>query len=241
MVQPDPVVALTMAADTMEAGGAAESLDDLFLRFEACGVMLRVDLRVTPTMAKAPTLAQWELDLLRTVERVVRLGHIERVDRHEIVLTDGSVSLTPRSLVVHCAAPGLKYPPRVPIWDADQIRLQTIRAGFPCFNAALTGYVEATRDDDQERNRLCPPNVLPDTTASWARMQVWGSMASRSYSAEPDIAAWTSDCALNPVRIDAAQRSEPAVQTAAARLAAHTERGLARMNELAQGRLQEGR
>ncbi len=51
---------------------------------------------------------------LRTVEHVVRLGHIQRVTRREIVLDGGTVALPPDSLVVHCAASGLQYPPLVP-------------------------------------------------------------------------------------------------------------------------------
>jgi hypothetical protein len=233
VVQPDPVVGLGLVADTMAAAAGAESLDDLFLRLEAAGVMLRIDGGVVPTMAKTPTLATWELDLLRTVEHAVRLGHIERVTRREIALQEGSVPLPPGALVVHCAASGLQYPPLVPVWAPDKIRLQTIRAGFPCFCAALAGYVEATRDDDRERNRLCPPNTLPDSTASWARMQVRGTLAARTYGAEPDIAAWANSCALNPARIEPAQRDDPAVRAAAARVAEHAERGLARMAALA--------
>ena len=233
VVQPDPVVALGLAADIMEAGAAADSLDSMFLRLEAAGVVLRIDNEVLPTMAKTPTLAAWELDQLRTIENVVRLGHINRVTRGEILLEAGSVSIAPGALIVHCAASGLQYPPLVPLWARDKIRLQTIRAGFPCFNAALAGYVEATRDDDRERNRLCPPNTLPDSLASWARMQVRGSIAARTYGAEPDIADWSSHCALNPARIEASQRENPAVQTAAARLAEVTERGLAGLADLA--------
>ncbi|HEY7105702.1 MAG TPA: NAD(P)-binding protein [Acidimicrobiia bacterium] len=233
VVQPNPVVALGLAADTMAAAAEAESLDDLFLRLEAAGVMLRIDRGVTPTMAKTPTLATWELDLLRTVEHVVRLGHVERVTAREIVLDGGSVALPPGSLVVHCAASGLKYPPLVPVWGPDAIRLQTIRVGFPCFCAALAGYVEATRDDDRERNRLCSPNTLPDNPASWARMQVRGTIASRTFGAEPDIATWANTCALNPARVEPAHRDDPAVRAAAARLADHSERGLTRMAELA--------
>ena len=195
--------------------------------------MLRVDRDVLPTMAKTPTLGTWELDLLRTIEHVVRLGHIKHVTRSEIVFDEGSLPLAPGSLVVHCAASGLQYPPLVPIWGPDKIRLQTIRAGFPCFNAALTGYVEATRDDDRERNRLCPPNIFPDTAASWARMQVRGTVATRAYGAEPDIAAWANGCALNPARIEPSQRDDPAVQAAAARLADCAEQGLGRLAELA--------
>lgn len=233
VVQPDPVVALGLAADTMAAAADAESLDDLFLRLEAAGVMLRVDRDVLPTMAKTPTLGAWELDLLRTIEHVVRLGRIKHVTRREIVFDEGLLPLEPGSLVVHCAASGLAYPPLVPVWGPDMIRMQTIRAGFPCFCAALIGYVEATRDDDRERNRVCPPNTLPDSAASWARMQVRGTVAARAYGAEPDIAAWANGCALNPARIEASQRNDPAVEAAAARLADDAERGLARMAELA--------
>jgi hypothetical protein len=233
VVQPDPLVALGLATDTMASAADAESLDDLFLRLEAAGVMLRVDRNVVPTMAKTPTLGTWELDLLRTVEHVVRLGHIKQVTHHEIVLDDGVVQLDPGSLIVHCAASGLQYPPVVPIWGPDMIRLQTIRAGFPCFNAALAGYVEATRDDDRERNRLCPPNTLSDDPFTWAQMQVRGTVASRTYGAEPDIAQWANGCALNPARMDPADRDNPTVRAAAAQLATVADRGLARMAELA--------
>ena len=232
-VQPDPVVAFTLAADTMEAAAEAASLDDLFLRLEAAGVMLRVDPAVTPSMAKTPTLGRWELDLLRTVERVVRLGHVRGVSSSEITFAEGTAPLAAGSLVVHCAASGLQYPPRVPIWSPDAIRLQTIRAGFPCFCAALAGYVEATRDDDRERNRLCPPNHFPDRPADWAGMQHRGTLATRAYGAEPDIAAWANRCALNPARMVDARRDDPDVVDALRRLADTTDPGLIALAALA--------
>jgi hypothetical protein len=121
----------------------------------------------------------------------------------------------------------------VPLWRPDRIRLQTIRVGFPCFAAALAGFVEATRDDDRERNRLCPPNTLPDDPVTWARMQVRGTLAARTYGAEPDIAEWANGCALNPSRVLPSQRSDPEVEAAASRLAGVAEQGLARMADLA--------
>ncbi|MBX3314074.1 MAG: pyridine nucleotide-disulfide oxidoreductase [Actinobacteria bacterium] len=231
-VQPDPVVALDTAADTMAAAVGATSLDDLFLRLEESGVLFRIDRDVVPTMAKTPTLGAWELDLLRTVERVVRLGHIDHVTTDEIVLTGGTVPLPDDAVLVHCAASGLRYPPITPIWGPDMIRLQTIRAGFPCFNAALTGFVEATRDDDRERNRVCPPNALSDTLADWAQMQVRGTIAARTFGAEPDIAEWANTTMLNPARIGADRRDDPNVATAAARLGEVAEPGLRAMAAL---------
>lgn len=72
---------------------------------------------------------------------------------------------------MHCAASGFRYPPLVPIWGSEAITVQNIRAGFPCFGAALAGYVEATRHDDAEKNRICPPSPYSNTPTDWARMQ----------------------------------------------------------------------
>jgi hypothetical protein len=232
VVQPDPAIFLGMAADTMQAAAGATSLDDLFLRLEDAGVMLRIDRTVTPTMAKTPTLARWELDRLRTLENVVRRGHIVTVDRGKLTFADGSVAVADDALVVHCAADGLKYPPLVPVWRPEAITLQPIRAGFPCFGAALVGYVEATRQDDNDKNRLCPPSPYGNSTAEWARMNVLGTRAAMSFSAEPDIAEWSDQVALNPARVPPGHPGSPALDDARERLATHMRPGLARLVEL---------
>ena len=76
LIQPDPEIYLAMVADMMQAAGSATSLDQLFLRLEELGIMLRIDRTRTPTMAKSPTLGLWELERLRSIENVVRRGHL---------------------------------------------------------------------------------------------------------------------------------------------------------------------
>jgi hypothetical protein len=194
--------------------------------------MLRVDRTVTATMAKTPTLAAWELDQLRTIENVVRRGHIETVDRGKLTFADGSVEVADDALVVHCAADGLKYPPLVPVWRPESITLQAIRAGFPCFGAAVVGYVEATRNDDAEKNRLCPPSPYGNSMAEWARMNVLGTRAVMSFSTEPDIKEWADRVAINPARIPPGHPGSAALDDARERLASHTPSGLVRLAEL---------
>ncbi len=232
VIQPDPAVFLGMVADTMEAAATATSLEDLFLRLEAAGVMLRIDTSVTPTMAKTPTLATWELDQLRTIGHVVRMGHVRRVQQGSITLDEGSVGVAKDALVVHCAASGLKYPPSVPIWGPDVITLQAIRSGFPCFGAALAGYVEATRDDDAEKNRLCPPTPYANTLAEWANMNVMGVRATSSFGSEPDIKAWADGVALNPARIPPQYGGSSSLDSVLGRLQQHMNPGLAKLAEL---------
>ena len=79
-LQPDPAVFLGMAADLWECAEAASSVDDIYLRLEERGVMLRIDRAVAPMMARVPVIARWEIEMLQTVEDVVRLGHV-RVGR----------------------------------------------------------------------------------------------------------------------------------------------------------------
>lgn len=233
VVQPDPAVFIGMAADTMAAAAAASSPDALFLGLEEAGVMLRIDPAVTPTMAKTPTLAQWELDRLRQIENVVRLGHIRRVEQGRVVFSDADVAIGRDALVVHCAASGLKYPPLVPIWGTEAIRVQPIRAGFPCFGAALAGYVEATRHDDEDKNRLCPPSPLPNTPADWMVMNVLGTRAAMSFGAEPDVKAWADRVALNPAAVPPEQADRAEVGAALDRFRTHLGPGLSRLTELA--------
>ena len=237
VVQPEPAVFLGMVADVLHAATGATSLDDFFLRLEDAGVMLRIDRTVTPTMAKAPTLAQWELDELRRVENVVRRGHIRRVDSGSISFDDGVVTTARDAVVVHCAASGLKYPPSVPIWGPEAITLQAIRAGFPCFGAALAGYVEATRTDDDEKNRLCPPTPYGSSRREWVLMNVKGMRAVASFSAEPDIKAWADSVAINPAAVPRDRAGTAAVIEVLARLQSNAGPGAARLAELCGARL----
>jgi len=233
VVQPDPAVFIEMAADTMEAATAASSPEDLFLRLEAAGVMIRIDPSVTPTMAKTPTLARWELGLLREIERVVRRGHVRRIEPGRIELDEGDAAIHREAVVVHCAASGLQYPPLVPIWGEEAITLQPVRAGFPCLGAALIGYVEATRDGDDEKNRVCRPSPLSNTPTDWALMQSLGARASRAVTAEPDIKEWLDGVALNPARNPPERAGDAGLAAAQERFRSLLDPGLEAMDELA--------
>ena len=95
------------AAIQLEAMAQATSVDDLFARLEAEGLFLRVDPGVAPTMFRGAVVSEAELALLRQIEDVVRLGHVRRIERDEIVLDEGRVPTSERTVHVHCAAQGL--------------------------------------------------------------------------------------------------------------------------------------
>ncbi|WP_062292451.1 NAD(P)-binding protein [Demequina phytophila] len=231
-VQPEPARFQSMAADVWEAAAGADSLTGLFARLEESGVMLRIDPAVTPTMAKCPTLATWELALLRTVEQVVRMGHVRAAEQRRLVLDEGEVTLPPGTVTVHCAADGLPHPPAVPVWTPDAITLQPIRAGFPCFGAALIGYVEATRGDDDAKNALCRPTQYGNSRAQWAEMTLRGAESTAAFMAAEDIRSWSRDVALNPARVPRGY-SSPMLDDARSRIARANDEATRRLARLA--------
>jgi hypothetical protein len=233
-IQPQPETYLAMVADLMRDAAAARSLPELFLALEESGTMLRIDPAVEPTMAKAPTLGRWELDLLRTVTDVVRRGHVRRAARGRLDLDEGSVQVPSDAVVVHCAGDGLKNPPLVPVWGPDVITVQPVRAGFPCFGAAITGYVEATRRDadDAVKNDLCRPSRFGNSLQDWARMNVQGLRNTAAYRAAPDVAEWANGVAINASRVPPDHGSAE-LDEILGRLARDSPSGLARLAALA--------
>jgi len=222
-------------ASQVEAAASATSLDDLFDRLEAAGLLFRVDEQVVPTMYKAPTMSTAELELLRSVEDVVRLGHVRRITRDAIELDEGSVPAGPGDVYVHCAAPGLNSAPAVPIFAEGRITLQPIRTGLIPFNAALIGYVEASGRDIREKNRLCPPNRLPDVPLDWVRGLLVEMAADRAWSKEPDLARWLETARLNVSRELRGHGDEPLVRAAVARFRANAGPGVENLGRLLAG------
>ena len=136
---------------------------------------------------------------------------------------------------MHCAADGLKYPPLVPVWRPADITLQPIRSGFPCFGAAVVGYVEATRTDDDEKNRLCAPSHYGNSLQQWAGMNLLGTRNAMSFNSEPDIKEWADGVALNPSRVPPGYPASTALDGARERLGAYTRPALEKLAEFYAG------
>ncbi len=217
----------------LEAAAQATSLDDLFARLEATRQIFRVDEEVAPSMYTSATMSTGELEQLRRIRNVVRLGRVRRIERDRIVLEGGTLPTNTRHLHVHCAAKGLKAAPALPIFTAERITLQPIRSGLIPFNSAIVAFVEATRDDLVEKNRLCPPNPLPDVPLDWVKGTFIGMQADYLWSKQPDLRDWLERARLNPSRGIMARAGDPQVQAAATRFQANVRPGLAQLGRFA--------
>ena len=215
-----------------EAGAQAEGIDDLFERLEASGRLVRIDPSTPATMYRGTMLSARELEGLRQITDVVRLGRVRRVEADRIVLEHGEVATAPGVLHVDCTALGLGGAPATPVFRPGRIVLQEVRHLSPCFNAALAGFVEAHRDEDEDRNRLCPPNPYPSTVEDWPGMVSRTWQAEHRWVREPDVARWIAGSRLNLLRALPDHVHEPRVQTAVQRYLTHVGPAIERLTAL---------
>jgi hypothetical protein len=216
-----------------EAGAEADSIDDLCDRLEASGRLMRIDPSSPASMYRGTMLSARELDALQQIEDVVRLGRVRRIETDRIVLEQGEAATRTDVLHVDCTALGLSNAPVTPIFQPDRIVLQQVRHLSPSFNAALIGYVEAKRDDDAEKNKLCPPNPYPTTIADWPRMisRTWRTES--RWLTDPDLSEWVANSRLNLLRALPDHAAKPPVQAAVKRYLTHVGTAIDRLRHLA--------
>ncbi|MEX0786509.1 MAG: NAD(P)/FAD-dependent oxidoreductase [Dehalococcoidia bacterium] len=135
----------------MEAAALASSVDDLFERLESTGQLIRIDPSVRPTMYRCATVSLAELDGLRMLKNIVRMGHVQAIDSNEIILDSGAIPTSPNTLHIDCTADGLGRRPAAPVFDGDRVSVQSVRTCQPAFSAAFIGHVESCYQDEAEK------------------------------------------------------------------------------------------
>ena len=187
-------------AAQMEALGQASSMDDLFAKLEACGGLLRLDPKVTPTMFHGASVARSELQALRSIKDVVRLGRVKRITANEIVLDKGTVPARAGTLYVDCSAAGFAVRPVEPVFQPGRIALQMLKSFQPTFSAALTAHVEATYgDEDAKKNALCVAVPPPKHATDWLRMMAASMRNQNAWASTPELMGWILNCRLDPM------------------------------------------
>ncbi len=205
---------MEMQARWVEAAAEAQDGADFARRLEASGVFLRIDPEVEPDIYRGPIISVRELQAVQTVERVVRKGKVRNIAVHHISLEDGEVPNQPDCLHVDCTAAGLRSAPARPVFFGDRITLQYVTIAGACWSAATVGAVEALREDDAEKNRLCPPIEFTGNASDLLRIAQVGMMGLLARSAETDLAAWDASCRLNPAQAAREQLNDPRVASA---------------------------
>ena len=221
-----------MAAE-MEAARDAASIGDLFLRLEAAGQLLRIDPTVTPTMYRCAICTEAEVEAMRRIRSVVRLGRVTALEPERIVLQGGTAPTSRQHVHIDCSADGIPNKSPVPIFQPGRIVPQYVRRCSPTFSGAFVAHLEATLGDDAQKNALAAPVPAPHVPNDWLRMQLQGAKNASRWMQAVGLQAWLAASRLdgfggliartmaNPDPASAAifQRYRQAVQPGLARLA----------------------
>ena len=214
----------------IEAIAHASTAAELFERVEGDGVLHRLDPTVEPTMFRAAILSSSERTSLQQIECVVRQGPVLHIGADRVVLKDGEIS-TDRGVVhVDCTAYGLGAGRDRPVFEPGRITVQSAGQTGPA--AALIAFLDATRDDDHEKNRLAPPTVSPTRAIDFVTMLADVVNTMGVQAAEPDVNEWRDRSRLNITRGLTDHLDDPVVQSAMARWMDNLEPALANVGPL---------
>ncbi|WIM87269.1 NAD(P)-binding protein [Candidatus Mycobacterium wuenschmannii] len=179
---------------------AATDVADLFDRLEDCGNLLRLDPSVQPTMYRCANVTTTELEQLRRIGDVVRLGRVQRIEPGRVILDGGEVSVDGSALFVDCSADGLEKRLPVTVFDGDRMTLQSIRGCQQVFSSGMIAHVEAAYGDDETRNRLCRPVPHPNTEIDWLTTTLAEQRNQVDWFEDGALMGWLSEARLDLMR-----------------------------------------
>ena len=226
---------LAAVVGELEAARDATSVPDLFERLEAAQLLQRIDRTVDPTMYRCAIVSEAELAQLRRIRRVVRLGHVRSLEINRILLDDGAISTSIRHVHIHCSAGGLPREPAQPMFQGRRIVPQYVRRCSPVFSAAFVAHLEATLEDEDEKNAFCEPVPVPEVPLDWLRMHLGTARNQTRWQQRRELQDW-----LRRSRLDAyasvfqrlQAEADPAVAELFSRLRAARAPALERMAAL---------
>lgn len=211
-----------MQACWIEAAAAATDVADFAHRLEDAGVFVRLDPRIEPRTWRGATISMGEIEALRTVERVVREeGYVRRIGSSSVRLDAGEIASSPNEVYVDCTAAGVRQTAPLPVFDGNRIVLQYVTIGIVPWSMATIGAVEALREDDAEKNRLCPPLTFNGDASDMLKTAYTGMMGLIARGSEPDVGAWTERCRLNPAAGAMSRLDNPDILSAISKMGEH--------------------
>ena len=184
-------------ADKMAAFAEAASIDDVFLKLEALGQMLRIDPGQTPTMFHYATISTGEVELLRRITRVIRKGRVQAIEADAMLMDQGTVAMDPDTLYIDCTASAINYRASQPVFQDDRILIQLLRAPLVSLSAAMTAYIEVHGADEAHKNQLCLPVPFPNDLAGYARTTQAGMLNQFRWSQDKTLRQWMRSSRLD--------------------------------------------
>lgn len=193
-----------------EAMAREDSTQAMALALEKANCWLRLDKEVMPQMYHFAVISEAEIEMLRSIKNIVRMGRISAITDCHIMLEEGQIkhigdsdNLDERTLFIDCSASAVGDFKPCPIFSKDRIDIQWIRYPLIPFSAALIAFMEGTMTSEgaDKLNNIIQPLPAPHTVADYFRYMQIEMMNSYKISQIPHLNDWAKSSRLDGVSI----------------------------------------
>ena len=191
-----------------EAMANEDSIEGMALALEKANCWMRLDHNVMPQMYHFAVISEAEIDMLRSIKNIVRLGRVSAITDTQIVLEKGIIELAEslennKTLFVDCSASAVGHYDTCPIFLDDKINLQWIRYPLIPFSMALIAHMEGTMTDEgaDKLNSIIKPLPSPHTLKDFFRYVQIELMNSYKISKIPHLNDWAKSSRLDGANI----------------------------------------
>ena len=184
-------------AEKLGVFAQAKTIEEVFLKLESLGQMLRIDPSQRPTLFHYATISTGEVELLRQIKGVIRLGRVQHIEPDAMVLQQGRVAMSPDTLYVDCTASAIAEMKLQPVFQGDRIQIQLLRVPLVTLSAAMTAYAEVHGSDEAQKNQLCTPVQFPKDLAGYALSTMGNLMTQFRWSQDKRLRQWLRDSRLD--------------------------------------------
>ena len=206
IVQP-PLVGKAFLAQ-LNAVNNNKLADEAFLNLEKIGHVFRLDKKIRPAKWKCATISKKELQTVRKIQNVIRMGRVKKVSKNNIFLERGRVQNSEKSIIVDCSACGLASRPEKKIFSENAITLQSIMMCQQVFSASIIAKIESLGLGVSEKNALVSPVAHPEVVGDLPaclfqsfknvdqvnrKFPVWMRMARLNGSAQQNLFSYLAD------------------------------------------------
>ncbi|PHS27627.1 MAG: hypothetical protein COA84_03705 [Robiginitomaculum sp.] len=186
-------------ANFLEIGATSQSIKEVCERLEKDAYLFRLDPNVWPEMMHGATVTVRDLDHMRMIKNIIRLGHVKHIKPDQVILEKGNIASVENTLYIDCTARAISkesYDDH-PVFGPDKISLKMIRLYQPCFSSALTAHLEAGDYDREEKKRMTQPTPMTDTIEDWLTVFITSMTNGYFWGQNPAIKTWLADCRLD--------------------------------------------
>ncbi len=198
-IQPGQLSAQSAESFALQLDLVAQSdtSEEAFEKLADAEILLRLDDSVKPTMYRCATITKSEFEALRRIKGVIRKGHVLHINASGLQMVDGDVEMPKSTVFIDCSADGLARRPIQPIFDGNQITLQTVRFCQQVFSAAFIARVELGSFEEATKNELCTVVPHPDTDSDYFSVTLGNLLNAARWNADPDLARWLMESRLD--------------------------------------------